>query len=216
MKKSLILLILLSVCMMSFSANDPFTKAMNESLKMLEEAKGPEDFLSVANKFERISKKEADKWQPSYYAAYAMTILAAINQDPETKDSNLDIAESFIAKTMAKNHNEAEVLALQGFIHMVRIRVDPAKRGQKYSGRSGASLQKAQAIDPENPRVLYLLAQLSFGTAQFFGSDSAEACQLNEQALEKFYASEGEIYDDPFAPKWGMEMAKEFKEQCDN
>lgn len=214
MKKALILLILSSVCLMSFSEKDPFTKAMTESLKMLEEAKEPEDFLSVANKFERISKKEADKWQPAYYAAYAMTILAAI--DPINMDKNLDIAQSFIDQAMDKNHQEAEVFALQGFIYMIRIRVDPAQRGQKYSGMSATALQRAKASDPENPRVLYLLAQLSYGTAQFFGSDSKEACQLNEQALEKFKTSEGKMSDDPFAPKWGMEMAKEFEEQCDN
>ena len=216
MKKVLILVIMASMSFKAFAGNDPYTKAMNEGLKMLKEAQGPQDFISAANKFERISEADQDKWHPSYYASYAMTIVAAMEQDPTKKDKSLDIAQSFIENASAVDHEESEVLALQGFIYMIRIGVDPATRGQQYSGMSGASLQKAKAIDPENPRVLYMLAQLSFGTAQFFGSDTSEACQLNDLALEKFHETGVAENEDPFAPDWGKNMAEGFKVQCGN
>jgi len=214
MKKAVILIILASMNVVAFAWSDPYTKAMTEGMTMLQNAQGPQDFIAAANKFERISEAEQDKWHPLYYASYAMTIVAAIEQDPSKKDENLDAAQAFIDKAASVDHNQSEVLALQGFIYMIRIGVDPASRGQQYSGMSAQSLQKAKAIEPENPRVLYMLAQLSFGTAQFFGSDSSEACDLNELAIEKFNAAEDIENDDPFAPNWGKNMAEGFKVQC--
>ena len=216
MKKVVIPIVLALINLSVVAGNDPYTEAMSEGMKMLKEAQGSQDFLAVANKFERISEAENEKWHPAYHASYAMTIVAAMEQDPSKKDENLDAAQALIEKAAALDHNESEVLALQGFIYMIRIGVDPASRGQQYSGMSAASLQKAKAIDPENPRVLYMLAQLSFGTAQFFGSDTSEACGLNEQALEKFNAMEEIESEDPFAPSWGKNMAEGFNAQCGN
>ena len=216
MKKVLTLMIAICLNLIAFAGNDPYTKAMSEGMKMLQEAQGPQDFLEAANKFERIAEAEKDKWHPSYYASYAMAIVAAIEQDPAKKDQDLDLAQSFIEKAGDVEHNQSEVLALQGFIYMLRIGVDPASRGQQYSGMSAASLQRAKAIDPENPRVLYMLAQLSFGTAQFFGSDTSEACNLNNLALEKFEAAESVQNEDPFAPSWGRNMSEGFSVQCGN
>ena len=215
MKKVLFFIILASMNFMAFTENDPYTKAMKEGKQMLQEAQAGEDFLAVANKFGRISEAEQDKWHPAYYAAYAMTIVAAMEPDPAKKDETLDAAQQFLDKSSTVEHDSSEVLALQGFIYMIRIGVDPANRGQQYSGMCAGSLQKAKNINPENPRVLYLLAQLSFGTAQFFGSDTSEACQLNDQALEKFKAL-AESASDPLAPDWGKEMSERFKTQCEN
>lgn len=216
MKKIGTLIILTSIALTALATDDPYTKAMKEGLQMLNEARGPQDFLAAANKFSRISDNEKDKWHPAYYASYAMTLVAAMEQDPSKKDANLDVAQDYLDRITNIEHNKSEALALQGFIYMIRIGVDPASRGQQYSGMSASSLQKAKSMDPENPRVMYLLAQLSYGTAQFFGSDTSEACNLNDQAIEKFRALEETDNNDPFAPKWGKNMAEQFKGQCSN
>jgi len=216
MKKAVILIVLAFLNLNLNAGNDPYIEAMSEGMSMLNEAQGPQDFLAVANKFERISEAEDTKWHPSYYASFAMTLAGATEKDPKAIDENLDAAQRFIDQASSMSENNSEVLALQGFIYMLRISVDPANRGQQYSGLSAASLQKAKAIDGENPRVLYMLAQLSYGTSMFFGSDGSEACEMNEIALEKFASAEVLQSEDPFAPKWGKEMAQGFKIQCGN
>jgi hypothetical protein len=216
MKKVVILIVLALINLNVNGGNDPYIEAMSEGMKMLNEAQGPQDFLAVANKFERISEADNNKWHPSYYASFAMTLAAATEKDPTVIDENLDAAQRFVDLSSSLSENNSEVLALQGFIYMLRISVDPANRGQQYSGMSAASLQKAKAIDAENPRVLYLLAQLSYGTAMFFGSDGSEACAMNDLALEQFTQAEGIETKYPFTPKWGKEMAQGFKAQCGN
>ena len=216
MKKLGTLIILACLSLTALATDDPYSKAMKEGLQMLSEAQGPQDYLAAANKFSRIADNEKDKWYPAYYASYAMTIVAAIEQDPSKKDTDLDAAQDYLERAESVDHNEAEVLILQGFIYMIRIGVDPANRGQQYSGMSATSLQKAKKLEPENPRVLHMLAQLSFGTAQFFGSDTSEACGINDQAIEKFNSLDETVNEDPFAPKWGKEMAEQFKARCGN
>ena len=191
MKKTAILLVLILINLNVNGGNDPYIEAMAEGMTMLENAQSHEDLVAAANQFERIAEAETNKWHPSYYASFAMTMVAANQKDPAQIDSNLDAAQRFIDKASSVSENNAEILALQGFIYMLRIGVDPGTRGQQYSGMSVTFLQKAKAIEPENPRVLHLLAQLSFGTSMFFGSDTSEACNMNDIALERFEAVEG-------------------------
>ena len=213
------LVILTAVLILNFNVkayNDPYTIAMAKGMEMLATAQNPEDYLAVANQFERIAKAETEKWQPSYYASFAMIILSANQSDPARIDQYLEVAQRFLDQAMAIKNDNAEILALQGFLYMVAIGVDPATRGQQYSALSAAALQKAQALDAENPRVLHLLARLSYGTAMFFGSDTSMACQMNDIAVKRFEATAANHSADPFAPNWGKEMAIGFKNECSN
>lgn len=196
--------------------NDPYTRAMEEGMKLLSEVQGPEDFIVAANHFGRIAEVEKEKWHPPYYASYALSIAASMFSNPGQKDETLDAAQKYLDQIVQDDHNASEILALQGFVYMLRIAVDPAIRGQKYSGMSMATLQKAKALDSENPRALFLLAQLSYGTAQFFGSDTTESCQLNEKALRLFEEVENAKDSEVFDPVWGQSFAEEFKARCVN
>ncbi len=49
-----------------------------------------------------------------------------------------------------------------------------------------ADVCKANALNPENPRALALMAQMQFGTAQFFNQPTTDACNTLNQALQKF------------------------------
>ncbi len=127
------------------------------------------------------------------------------------KDSYLDLATSSIEKAKAIKENESEIIAMEGFIHMMRVSIDPASRGQKYSTLAMQSFEKALESNPENPRALALLAQLQFGTAKFFGAPATQACGTVAKALEKFdtYKSEN-----PIAPQWGKQMTEGLKQNC--
>lgn len=207
-------MILLILVTGSYAQSDMYVSAMNQGLKMMDGAQNKEDFQVVANHFERISNVEKEHWHPAYYASYAKTIVAAMEMDPATKDKSLDAAQQMLEQASSTEHDTSEVYALEGFIHMIRIGVDPMNRGQQYSVMSSASLQKGKEFNPENPRIIYLQAQLSFGTAQFFGAEPTEACQMIDQALEIFKSEANTVNEDPFAPDWGKEAAESFKSRC--
>ena len=204
----------LIVTLLAFT--DPYTEAMKKGIEMLHSAGNQSSYIAASNHFARIAERESNEWLPTYYAGYSMTIAAAMESKGLIKDEMLDAAQRFLDKSTKLNPSEAEVLAVEGFIHMLRIGVDPAARGADFSAKSSAALQKAKAKDPSNPRVQYLLAQLNFGTAQFFGSDGSEACRTNEGALELFAREAADDSRNNLAPSWGENMAMEFKARCDS
>ena len=207
----LIALLMLTVIQVT-SANDAkFVEAMKKNIEALNNAQSIEEFQGIVNTFERIGSAEKAKWEPQYYAAFGYIMMANREKEASKKDSYLDQAMAAIEKAKAIVPNESEVIALEGFAYMIRVTVDPATRGPQFAGQSMQSFAKAAALNPENPRALALTAQMQYGTAQFFGSSTAEACETITKAIEKFDTFKSE---NPLAPAWGRPMAEKLKAQC--
>lgn len=193
------------------SANDRYTEAMQKNIEIVYKGKSVEEIQTAVNAFERIGDAEKSKWEPFYYASYGNLMIALHVSDASTKDKHLDLALETLKKASAINPSESEIVALEGFVHMIRVTIDPASRGQQYSGLAMQTFGKAIGMNPENPRALALMAQMQYGTAQFFGSPTTEACGTLNKALEKFetYKSTNTL-----APVWGKPMAEGMKAQC--
>lgn len=194
-----------------FLFTDKYTEQMTKNIEVVYTSSSPEELQKAVNGFERIAAAEKTKWEPYYYASFGYIMMATREADPAKKDPLLDAAKSALDKATAVNPNESEIAALEGFIHMLRVTVDPAARGQEYSTKAMQSYGKALSLNPENPRALGLLAQMQFGTARFFNQQPVEACQSANKALALFDAK-------PFAftiaPSWGREMTAELVKAC--
>jgi hypothetical protein len=193
-------------------ANDSkYAEVMQKNIQAVYTTNDVVEIQNIVNTFERIGDSEKTKWEPYYYAAYGYIMMANREQEPAKKDSYLDLALQGIEKAKAIQPSESEVVALEGFVHMIRVSIDPASRGQQYSGMAMQAFGKAVALNPENPRALSLLAQMQFGMAQFFGSPVTEACVTNTKAIEKFNTGTSE---NPLAPRWGKGIAEALKAKC--
>jgi hypothetical protein len=203
--------IILTLIVSTLTAQDKYTETMTGKINASFKAKTVAEHQEVANAFERIAAAEKTKWEPYYYAAYNNVMMANIETEGTKKDAYLDLATKDLDQAKALKANDSEITALEGFIHMIRVTVDPMTRGQEYSGKAFRSFSTAVALNPENPRALTLLAQMQYGTAQFFGSPTTEACGTVEKALQKF-----ETYkvDNVLAPQWGKPLAESLKSNC--
>jgi hypothetical protein len=214
--KKLLLISFLAFSYFMISAQVSYSDAMTKGMEMIQKAQTKDQYLKVANHFDRIAQVEKKEWHPAYHAAYARSIGASYSSDPTVIDQLLDGAQSSLDQAANLVEEHSEILALQGFIHMLRIAADPMTRGQQYSGMSAASLQKALMMDSNNPRASFLMAQLSYGTAQFFGSSTEEACQLNAKALMLFESKQTNKEKTTFDPVWGKRMSESFNKECVN
>lgn len=210
--KNLLIIILTSFLLLSFD-DGGYDKAMKETLGSMNEAQSSMDLLNTANKFERIAVAEKDKWLPYYYQAYCYVLASAMDSEATKTDAYLDMADTNIAKADQLKGDEVELLALKGFSAMMRIGVDPATRGQEYSMKSSSYLQQANKLDDSNPRVMLMLGQMQFGTAQFFNADTAPICELFKKASESF-DNDAESAD-PLWPAWGKEQALFMLKKCE-
>ncbi len=210
--KSLSLITVLVFIFNSVQAAAPsYRQAMEESIAILNQASDSEQLLAVANRFERIARAEKDQWLPWYYAAYATLNRAIQADEPGKKDQLLDEAQQYLEEATELETKESELVALQGYVHTIRVTVDPANRGQQLAPLATQTLGKAVQMNPDNPRALFLLGQMQYGTAQFFGADTSEACHLIQQAVAKY---ESATVDDALLPSWGKENAQRMSEQC--
>ncbi len=205
------IIVLFCLCVQSLLANDKYQQAMQTNIQLVYKAQTLEEFQQAINSFERIGAAEKNKWEPYYYASFGYIMASMREQEAAKKDGLLDKAAENLKKASAINASESEIVALDGFIYMMRVSVDPASRGQQYSGLAMQSYEKALAINPDNPRALYLLAQMEFGMAQFFKSSTEGACATAAKSVEKFETYKS---DNALAPAWGKESAMRVAKQC--
>lgn len=207
----LVALLMLLLVQSGMATDDKYIEAMQKNIQTVYSAQSLEELQKTVNSLERIGTAEKSKWEPYYYAAFGYIMMANRETDGAKKDAYLDQSLAILKKAQAIAPAESEVAALEGFVHMIRVSVDPATRGQQYSGLAFQSFGKAVSLNPNNPRALSLLAQMQFGTAQFFGQSTAEACGTLNKALEKFDSYKSE---NPLSPQWGKGMAEGLKRQC--
>jgi len=202
---------LMFITVSTWANDEKYFEQMSQQIQAVYSAKTMDEYQTAVNALDRIAGAEKTKWEPFYYSAFGNVMMATRATEPAKKDAYLDLALNAIEKGKANAPDESELIALEGFVHMIRVTVDPATRGPQYSGLAMQAFGKAIALNPENPRALIFLAQMQYGTAQFFKSPATEACATLSKAIEKFAAFKT---DNPLAPRWGNSIANDMKEQC--
>jgi tetratricopeptide (TPR) repeat protein len=209
--KKLTTIIALSIALTTFANNEKYVESMKKNIDVVYKAATLDELQAAVNALARIGEAEKTKWEPFYYASFGSIMMATREQDGTKKDALLDQAKTMLDKAVAIQSNESEISALEGFIYMIRVTVDPASRGPQYSMLSMQAFGKALAINPNNPRAMALMAQMQFGTAQFFKQEPTEACEANRKALELFNTTKPA---NPLAPVWGKGMAESLTKSC--
>lgn len=197
-----------SITAAAHAQNAQYNDAMKAQVDLLDaEAtyKTTEAIQQVANTFERIAAAEQTQWLPYYYAAYCHVNAAFMTKDKEKIDELADKALLNAEKAQALKGKDAEINCVLSMILSARIGVDPMNRGAKLGPQSGALLEEAKKLDPENPRVYMLQGQGLIYTPEAFGGSKVKGKQLLEQAVTKFDAFKPES---PIAPHWGFEYTK--------
>ncbi len=208
-------IIFLFTALFAFSvhANDEkYISTMTKQIEAVYKAQTVEEFQAAINTFERIGNAEKTKWEPFYYASFGYIMMAVRADEASKKDSYLDRAKAVLDKANAILPNDSEILALEGFIHMIRVTVDPPARGQQFSMMAMQAFGKAVGTNPNNPRALSLMAQMQLGTAQFFNQPPTEACETGKKALALF--NNPTPSENPLAPRWGKSMAEGMLKSC--
>lgn len=188
-------------------AQGKFEQAMGNAMQLWGEGKNTE--ASAA--FERIAGAEKNSWLPNYYVAAVNTFAAFGTKDKEAVSGMLTKAQNALDIEMIKDANNPEILVMQAMIHTAWIVYDPMTNGQKLSGKVMELYGKAQAIAPENPRVVYGKAEFEIGGAQFWGTDTKPMCEAIDKSIKLFSNFKPAM---PFAPSWGLDRALEAQKNC--
>lgn len=200
MKKIVLFTCLSIVISLSYAQNSSYEEMMKESVNQLWNSRSEKEFLTVANKFEMISKKDESKWLPLYYLSLSEVIMCHNLADKTNIDMYLDDAQKVLDKALEINGSESELYVLQGMLYQARISVAPVSRGQKYSVLAATVFETAKTLNPDNPRIYYLSGMNILGTPKMFGGGKENALPFFNIAKEKFDNFE---LSDELLPNWG-------------
>lgn len=211
--KTLVGIILLMLLNPVYSKSEGnYEKAMKEALDKMNQTSSIDERQLVANQFDRIADVEKENWLPVYHAAYVRVLMAAMEQDTKMKDTYLDAAQLNLDEVEKMDHDAAERLALQGFLIMIRMSVDPS-RGMELGQECAMMLHQAYAMNSQNPRAVLILGQFKHGSAQYMGEDTSEACAMFDEALQLLDQTQTDA-SAGFLPNWGKDLSLTMQKQC--
>lgn len=216
MRKHLLVIVLMALISLGANASDDaYLKAMQKSISQLWQAKSVLELQDAANSFSRIANLNPDEWLPPYYVAVAYAQMGfRSDESVKIKDDYFSMAKANIEKAAALSPDNSEIVAMTGFITMGELSLDPGSRGQQLSPLAMQTLAKAIELDPNNPRALVMMAQMEFGTAQFFGQSPEKACNWLSRSLESFKQEANKTDKSGIKPLWGPVMAEQMKGAC--
>ena len=171
------------------------------------------DRMEASNLFERIANAEKDQWLPYYYAAHINIVNSFGEKDEQKLSAQLGKAQNLLNEATAISEDNPEIMVLQALLHTAWVAFDGATYGMTLGPKVAGLYERAEALAPNNPRVVYCKAEWNMGSARYFGQDIAPYCKDLERALELFanFKPESE-----FHPKWGKERTESILEACKN
>jgi len=212
MKKITLFSLLSFFSLITFAQSEKYTNAMKKNIILIDSAFAkPDNFLSLANTFERIGTSEKTEWLPFYYAAYCRVNYAFMQKDPAGNDPIAEKATVLINTADSLQPNNSEISCVKSMIASVQMLVNPQQRFMQYGAASQKELQKAMQQDPTNPRPYMLKGQSLKYTPEQFGGGCKNAMPQLEIAMEKFtsFKAVSEIY-----PSWGKSYTGDIIKQC--
>ena len=205
--------VVLSLLLLSGTfAQDKYEKAMKTNLEKMDQCRTAEDWIKVANNFERIAQAENDKWLPFYYSSFSYVIAAFSDTSKSQTDTYLDKAVELAENADSLEQDNSEIYTLKGMIAQARMQVDPMNRWQKYGPEADKNFKQAIAIDSLNPRPEYLIGVGVFHTPEQFGGGPANAKPILEKSMAKY---EKFVPANDLMPHWGKEAVEQLLKQID-
>lgn len=214
MKKTIaLILVIFMVQSVSRAQREAFTKQMESAVSRLDNAKSVGDYQKLANDFMRIGTGNQAQWLPHYYAAFCNTRIGWLYEkvDPEKIEPFITVAAQQIAKakslidTATEKKELAEIYCVMSMVKRGWVFINPMTYGREYGTASKMYFEMAKAIEPENPRVLYLDAWEKYNAPKMWGGDKDKAKELLTLAIQKLESNPSKgIY-----PRWGKSVCEE-------
>lgn len=212
MKKTTLMLSALLIAAIAMGGNEMYYKKMGEALAQFSSSKSLDDYQDLANRFQVIAGVETAEWLPNYYEAQCYIMIGFMNDlDADERDTYLEKAFIIIDKMMEMAPGEAEIHALAALCYTASMTINPAERNPGTAPLIYASIGKALAFEPDNPRARFISISNEIGTARFFGSDTAPLCEKASQLLKSW---DSYVPKSPLYPTWGKMQAQGIVNSC--
>jgi len=198
--------IILFVCT-ALSAQVNYQSGMQKGLALL--SKG--DNTEASAVFEQLAATEKTNWLPNYYVALANTTEAFKPKDEATITALLTKAQTAQDAATLISKNNPELMVMQAQINTAWMVFKPMAYGSKLYYPTNEIYTEAQALAPDNPRVILCKALFEIGAAAYMGNDIASSCAEVKRAVGLFDNFKPKS---PYSPAWGREKLEDAINKC--
>jgi hypothetical protein len=202
MKKLVLSILVLAVFQLAVSAQG--SDALQNAVTKLDQAKKAKDYEVLEKEFLAVAEQQKS-WLPYYYAAFCNAKVGFINQDDGESiepysirgEEQVEKAKSML-DTVQQKKELSELFTVLSMVYRTKVFINPMTYGRKYGILSQQYRVKAQALDPENPRALYVQAWELYKTPKMWGGDKEAAKKLAERSLVLLQNVKADVN-----PHWG-------------
>lgn len=212
MKRTILLMIAMTIFTTSFSQSDRYMGAMKKNMDAIDTSfRNPTDLVALANNFERIANAEKTQWLPYYYAAFCQVNAGYVDKDKTKSDAYADKATDLINRADSLSPKNSEIACIKSMIASCHMMVNPMQRFMEYGQEVSAYMDEAITLDPTNPRPYYLKGLGLKYTPEQFGGGCATAKPLLQTAIEKYetFKPASDIH-----PGWGKSRVETLINEC--
>lgn len=186
----------------------PYAKGMLTAIKIMDKARDVGQLQQAANFFMDMADTHPTDWLPPYYAAYCYTLMGFMEKQRLLRDKYLDDAQIALDLAQKASPNNDEILVVQAYIYQTRLQINANERMEEYGTMANVTLENAEKINPDNPRVYYIRAQNMFFAPE---ASRTQACESVSMAQAKYATFEPE---NALMPKWGAAMTDFMSFKC--
>ena len=165
-------------------------------------------YQQVYAQFEQLYATDKKNWLIPYYAAMIQSRMCFLKMGDNDRLANTALLWIARAKSIELND---EIYCAESMANTAKMSVNPLMRWLTYEDKIRQPLQLAKRLNPNNPRIYLLEANIQQKLPSLFGGgckstkpliQKAELC-LNKQSIPT-----------PMHPSWGNQALTELKKAC--
>jgi tetratricopeptide (TPR) repeat protein len=161
-----------------------------------------EGLLAARDRLRELAGQRVVATSALYHVGYVDTVLASIlvDRDQGRPRQVIDHGIAHLKAALELDPKSADALMVMSTLYLQRMEVDTLSAVGSH-GESRRSMERALALEPENPRVVMLVGVRLLYLPDWLGGDVALALERLEEASRLFSEAKPE---GPLAPDWGQ------------
>lgn len=184
------------------------SKALESAVMQFNQLGKTPSYHHVYVQFEQLYAVDKTNWLIPYYASILNARMCLLKMGDREQLANAALLWISRAKLIEVND---EIYCAESMANTAKMSINPALRWLSYEDKIKKPLQMAKKINPSNPRVYLLEANIQRKLPVLFGGGCKQAIPIAKKA-EQFLNNQ--TSSDKLLPGWGRQSLIEFKTAC--
>ena len=206
--RNIIVLVILLLQLPLYAQVSNQSKALESAVMQFNQTNNPSSYTQLYLKFEQLYSVDKTNWLIPYYAGMTKSLMCLLKMGD--RDALANEALIWLAKAKSIEVND-EIYCAESLAYTAKMSVNPALRWFTYEGKIKNSLNMAKKLNPNNPRVYILEANIQQKLPYIFGGGCKAAKPLIQKA-ELFFNTQNKA--NSIEPSWGIQSLVKLKKAC--